>query len=708
MCIRDRDSNDQKTELIFSSSLSCDYCNVSIQEPSPAMFSFSHPLFACPTCKGFGNVLSYNENALVPNKMLSLSEGAISILSRESLSDWREQFLQGARKSGIDIHESYKFLSDDEKELLFTGNSLFMGLNDLFSELEVQQYKVHVRVFLNRFRIAKTCHDCKGMRLVKEALMYKIDNLNISELSQKTISQLIQWLDNLQLTTMQQDAIKEPLRQIKLKLQFLQGVGLGYLTLDRQSKTISGGEYQRLNLANQLACQLTGTMYVLDEPTIGLHPRDTNKIINIIKKLVTLGNTAIVVEHDKDVIASGDYIVEMGPGGGANGGEIIFSGNFNDFIKSDTLTARALRKEPCIDCEISEFRPHSKSSDKFISLIGARGNNLKDVSVNIPINSLTVITGVSGSGKSSLIVETLYPIIANHFKTENIVPLAYKSIKGLNHIKGVRLIDQSPIGKTPRSNPATYLKIFDSIRKIYSQQPEAKAYGYSPGFFSFNIAGGRCEACKGEGYQKIEMYFFEDLYVRCEQCDGTRYSREALQVFYNGKNISDVLNMTISEAKEFFINHLEVYNRLDLLEQIGIGYLKLGQPANTLSGGEAQRLKICSELMSSSVYYMRSLKGMLYILDEPTVGLHYCDVMKFMNIIFKLLKANNTIILIEHNLDVINLADYVIDLGPDGGDDGGRVIFEGSPMELIECKSSSTGRYLKEFINGHNNNTYKL
>lgn len=707
--LADKDDTQGKgTELIFSSSLRCDYCHINVQEPSPSMFFFSHPLFACPRCKGFGNVLIYNEKALIPDKRLSLSDNAISILARESLFYWREQFLQGAEKSGIDIHKAYEDLSDDEKEILFTGNSLFMGLNDLFSDLEGQKYKVHVRVLLSRFRTASLCPTCKGMRLRDESLIYKIDSLNISEVSQMSINQLIQWINNLQLTEIQKEAVKEPLRQINMKLHFLQRVGLAYLTIDRQSKTLSGGEYQRLNLSNQLACQLTGTMYVLDEPTIGLHPRDTDKIIKIIKELVSLGNSAIVVEHDKDVIASGDYVVEMGPQGGEKGGEVVFCGYYEDFIKSDTLTAKALRKESWNDCEMTEFRHHVSSYDRFIVLTGATGNNLKNVSINIPINALTVVTGVSGSGKSSLIVETLYPVIANYFKTENIMPLPYSSIKGLNYIKGVRLIDQSPIGKTPRSNPATYLKIFDSIRKIYAQQQEARAYGYSSGFFSFNIPGGRCEACKGEGYQKIEMYFFEDLYIKCEQCNGTRYSKEALKVFYNGKNISEVLDMTISEAKDFFINHIEVYNRLNLLEQIGIGYLKLGQPANTLSGGEAQRLKICYELMGANMANIRSQRGMLYILDEPTVGLHYCDVMKFMNIIFKLLKARHTVLIIEHNLDVINLADYVIDLGPEGGDEGGKVVFEGNPMELADSKSSITGRYLKAFLNGHNNNTYKL
>ncbi|HIJ59102.1 MAG TPA: excinuclease ABC subunit UvrA [Nitrospirae bacterium] len=704
---KEEDLNKDKTELIFSSQLKCDYCNITAQESSPSMFSFSHPAFACPRCKGFGNILRYDERNIIPDTTLSLKNGAIAFLQRESLSDWKEQFINGVVKSGIDINKPYQSLRDDEKELLFTGNSLFIGLNDLFSELETQRYKVHIRALLSRYRVAIICPDCNGKRLIKDSLIYKINNLDISELSKKTINLLIDFFERLDITEMQRNVIKEPLRQLMMKLNFLNRVGLGYLTLDRQSKTLSGGEYQRLNLSNQLASQLTGTLYVLDEPTIGLHPSDTDRIIGIMRELVNLGNTVIVVEHDKDIIKQSDFVVEMGPGGGAKGGEVVFSGYYRDFEDSDVLTAKALRKERLPNYEISVTRLNRRNIERFLLLKGAKGNNLKNINITIPLESLTVVTGVSGSGKSSLIVETLYPAMANYFKIGNLISLPFESIKGLNLIRGVKLIDQSPIGKTPRSNPATYLKVFDWIRKIFAQQPESRAYGYSQSFFSFNIKGGRCELCKGEGFQKIDMYFFEDLYVKCEACQGSRYSKEALRVFYNGKNISDVLNMTISDAKDFFKEHIEVYNKLNLLEQIGLGYLRLGQPANTLSGGEAQRLKICSELIGMSSFSLRNQKGMFYILDEPTVGLHYYDVMMFMNIIFMLLRARNTVLIIEHNLDVISLADHVIDLGPEGGERGGNIVFEGTPFEILNCQASITGQYLKKFLNGNNNNTYK-
>ncbi len=681
-------------ELIFSSDNACNYCNLSLPQPSAVMFSFNHPLYACKRCKGFGNILIYDENALVPDKGLSLSDGAFGILEMASLSWWKEQMLEGAKKSGIDLHRPYRELSQEDRDVLFSGNRHFYGISGLFEELEAKRYKLHVRVFLSRYRIPVECPECKGKRLSSDALAYKIKGLDIADLCSLSVDSLLRWFDELVLSPMQQDSIKEALKQIKKKLNFLKRVGLGYLTLSRLSKTLSGGEYQRLNLANQLASQLTGTLYVLDEPTIGLHPQDTQRIIDILKELVSLGNSVVVVEHDSDVIASSDYVVEMGPQGGAGGGEVVFSGFYEDFLHTDTLTARSLRDDAL---SMLPARDVSQSSSKgHIVISGASGNNLQALDINIPIGKLTVVTGLSGSGKSSLIVETLYPAAANYFKTDSVQPLPFDSIKGLSLLRGVRLIDQTPIGKTPRSNPATYLKIFDAIRRIYSLQPESKAYGYSSGFFSFNIQGGRCEACKGEGFQKIEMYFFEDVYVRCEECEGSRYNREALRVRYKGKNISQVLQMSIAEAAVFFGDQPEILGKLRLLQDMGLGYLRLGQPANTLSGGEAQRLKICSELMSQCPVRGKGNKGMLYILDEPSVGLHYYDVINLMHIIFRLLRAGNTVVIIEHNLDIISLADYIIDLGPEGGDAGGRVIFQGSPLDILDFSHSITGRHLKK------------
>ncbi len=706
--------------LKFSSRNSCDDCNIELPEPSPMMFSFNHPLCACPECKGFGNILVYNEDLIIPDKCLSLSEGAVALWERPGYSWWKEQIIKGAKKSGISVNKPYSELTQEEKDIVFRGNQHFYGINNFFEEMEGKRYKLHVRVLLSRYRSPVLCPKCKGKRLCENGLVYRINCSDIAELSNMSVSGMLRWFETLHLSPMQRDIAKEAIKQITLKLKFLLRVGLDYLTLSRQAKTLSGGEYQRVNLSNQLASALTGTLYVLDEPTIGLHPRDTRRIAEIMQELSSHGNTIIVVEHDKDIISSSDWIVEMGPGGGHMGGEVIFSGPIDEFLKADTLTAQYIKKSEVRsqhqNIKVSKIQ-NNKDSDALtlglpvrctqtgssdaslsriahhplLSLHGATGNNLKNINLKIPLNFLTVIAGVSGSGKSSLIVETLYLALARHFGIEPESPLPYKKIDGVEKIKGVRLIDQTPIGKTPRSNPLTYLKIFDPIRKLFSQQIEARAHGYTPGFFSFNVSGGRCETCKGEGYQKIEMYFFEDIFVRCEDCKGRRYKDDALRVTYKGKNISDVLHMTVDEAFGFFSEISEICTKLLLMKDIGLGYLKLGQPATTFSGGEAQRLKICAELGE------RKTKDILYILDEPTVGLHHNDVLKFLKIIKRLIEAGNTVVVIEHNLDVIGSADYVIDLGPEGGEKGGNIIFEGDPHELKMTKDSYTGQYLKEY-----------
>jgi excinuclease ABC subunit A len=681
-----------KEVLKFSSKNSCDDCNIQLPEPTPILFSFNHPVCACPECKGFGNVLIYDEDIIVPDKDISLSEGAIEMWEKPVTRWWKDQMIKGAKKSGIDINKPYSELTKEEKDTIFKGNQHFYGINNFFEELESKRYKLHVRVFLSRYRSPVICPKCKGKRLCENALAYKIDGIDIAELSNMPVSKILQWFKTLQLSPMQKEISREVVRQILMKLQFLERVGLDYLTLSRQAKTLSGGEYQRVNLSNQLASALTGTLYVLDEPTIGLHPRDTRRIAEIMRELSSLGNTIIVVEHDRDIISLSDWVVEMGPGGGHLGGEVVFSGPMKEFLKTDTLTAKYIRAEERKSIRSEEQKkklPGFPTSD--LVLYGASGNNLKNVTLKIPLETLTVVTGVSGSGKSSLIVETLYLAMARHFRIEPEHPLPYRSINGLKKIKGVRLIDQTPIGKTPRSNPLTYLKMFDPIRKLFAQQMEAKAHGYAPGFFSFNVPGGRCETCKGEGYQKMEMYFFEDIFVRCEDCKGRRYKEEALRVTYKGKNISDVLEMTVDAAFDFFSAMSEIGSKLALMKDIGLGYLRLGQPATTLSGGEAQRLKICAELAE------RRTKNTLYILDEPTVGLHHNDVLKFMKIIRKLIESGNTVVIIEHNLDVISQADWVIDLGPEGGEKGGNIIFEGTPEGLKNVEYSYTGKYLKEY-----------
>jgi excinuclease ABC subunit A len=690
-------AHDIATEIVlrFSSTNTCDDCVFSLPEPTPILFSFNHPVCACPECKGFGNILIYDEDLIIPDKTLSLSEGAIALWEKPGYKWWKDQMIKGVKKTGIPVNKFFSDLSKHDKGTIFKGNEHFYGINSFFEEMEAKRYKLHVRVLLSRYRSPVTCPRCGGRRLCEPALAYKIEGMNIADLTEMPISTALDWFESLRLSPMQQDIAKEAIRQIIMKLGFLKRVGLDYLTLNRQAKTLSGGEYQRVNLSNQLASALTGTLYVLDEPTIGLHPRDTRRIAEIMRELASLGNTIIVVEHDKDIISSSDWVVELGPYGGYMGGEVIFSGPMSDFLKSDTLTSRYIKNGD--NPPICSFRKKEKdyqlrTRDYSLILYGASGNNLKNVTLRIPLESLTVVSGVSGSGKSSLIVETLHHALARHFRGEPEQPLPYKKIKGLENIKGIRLIDQSPIGKTPRSNALSYLKMFDPVRKIFSQQPEARAHGYSPGFFSFNVPGGRCESCKGEGYQKMEMYFFEDIFVTCEECKGRRYKNEALRVYYKGKNINDILKMTVDDAIEFFSDVQEVKSKLLLMKDIGLGYLRLGQSATTLSGGEAQRIKICSELAADSTPHSR---GMLYILDEPTVGLHHNDVILLMKIIRKLVNSGNTVLIIEHHLDVIAQADWVIDLGPEGGDRGGTILFEGTPEELKNVEGSYTGKYLK-------------
>lgn len=685
--------------LSFSSANTCDECGVALPELSPLLFSFNNPVGACTVCKGFGNILKYDEELIVPDKQLSLADGAIDPWEKPGYVWWRRQFISGARKAGIALKKPYENLSRDEIQKIYKGGGDFYGIDDFFKELEAKRYKLHVRVFLSRYRTAVVCPGCCGKRLREEALSYKIGGHDISKLCDMSLSLLAVFFKDVDLSSFKRDLAKEILRQIENKLSFLKRVGLGYLTLGREGRTLSGGEYQRVNLSTQLASCLTGTLYVLDEPTVGLHARDTERVSNIMAELSKAGNTVIVVEHDKEIISAADWVVELGPGGGKEGGEIVFSGQAEGFLRADTMTSRYIRGLDRLQTInnitiASESKKSGGSSayakNTFLTLYGAKGNNLKDIALKIPLHKLTAITGVSGSGKSSLIIETLYRALARHFKSEHDSPLPYVGIEGIELIKGVRVIDQSPVGRSPRSNPATYLKIFDSIRKLYSEQPEAQAHGYSPGFFSFNVPGGRCEACKGEGYQKLEMYFFEDIYVTCDDCNGRKYGPEALRISYKGSTISDLMNMSIDNAVGLFGDNPGIINRLNLLKEVGLGYMRLGQSATTLSGGEAQRLKICHELGSE-----RSM-DFLYILDEPTVGLHFNDVRLLLQVISRLVKAGNTVIIIEHNLDVIGASDWIIDLGPEGGDAGGSIIFEGTPSDILKNRRSYTGQYLKK------------
>lgn len=686
---------------IFSSKNACDFCATELPQPYPLLFSFNHPVGACPECKGFGNTLRYDEDLIIPDKARSLSKGAIDPWNKPAYRWWRRQLLKGAHahKNGLDINKPYAEFTDKEKAMLFKGGKSFYGIDDFFEEMESRRYKLHIRVFLSRYRKPVVCARCRGKRLREESLAYKLSGVDIADLCRMPIEASIRFFKELDITPFQADMIREIRRQVDLKLGFLKRVGLDYLSLDRDGRTLSGGEYQRVNLSNQLASFLTGTLYVLDEPTIGLHARDVDIIADIMSEISSLGNTIFVVEHDRGAIKSADWIVELGPGGGQRGGEVVFSGAKKEFLKENTLTARYIKGIENIKLPSAT----RNGSGKDLVLCNATGNNLKTVDLRIPLQTMVTVSGVSGSGKSSLVIETLYRALARQFKVEHVFPLPYKRIKGTQFLKGVRLIDQAPIGRSPRSNPVTYLKIFDVIRKLFSEQTEAKAHGYEPGFFSFNVPGGRCETCKGAGYQKLEMYFFEDLYVKCEECGGKKYKPEALRVTYHNKNINDVLNITVTEAIEFFHDITKVKNKLSIMEDIGLGYLRLGQPATTLSGGEAQRLKICSEINNDPSKSPDKkgagviTKGTLYILDEPTIGLHFKDVTALLDILQRLVVAGNTVLIIEHNLDVIRASDWIIDLGPEGGERGGKIIFEGTPEDIIHSSDSHTGKSLRDY-----------
>ncbi|MEK6693164.1 MAG: excinuclease ABC subunit A, partial [Nitrospirota bacterium] len=589
---------------------------------------------------------------IVPDKSLSLVEGAIEPWTKPAARWWMRQMLAGAKKSGIDLKKPYRELSKKEKDLIFKGTADFYGINDFFEELKGKKYKIHVRVFLSRYRSGFECPSCHGTRLMEEALNFKVNGFNIAEVSAMPVDKIVEWFRNLSLTDLERETAKEILRQIDMKLSFLLRVGLGYLTLNRQTKTLSGGESQRINLSNQLASKLTGTLYILDEPSIGLHPRDTGRLAEIVKELAGEGNTVIIVEHDRTLIDSADFVVEMGPGAGEKGGKVVFSGTKAEFLNSDCLTAKYLQGKDFIPIPIGR----RKTGRRSLEIKGARENNLKDIDVKIPLHTLTCITGVSGSGKSTLVQDTLYRALARAFRIEFERAGKYRAISGLEYIKGVKLIDQRPIGKSPRSNPVTYIKAFDIIRKIFSDLQDSKRMGFTPGHFSFNHAGGRCEECQGTGFQKLEMYFFEDLYVTCDGCGGKRYRPEILDVLYNGRNMAQVLQMTVSEAIDFFDNS-SLKKKLRTLIDVGLGYLRLGQSATTLSGGEAQRLKICHELGNWRI------RDYIYILDEPTTGLHFEDIKRLLIVLNTLVDSGNTVIVVEHNPDVIKTADWVIDLG---------------------------------------------
>ncbi len=678
----------------FAQTYGCQSCGRTFETPKPALFSFNHPLGACPACKGFGNILRYDEELIIPDRTRSLAGGAVEPWTKPSAEWWQKEMLLGFKRRGLDIGKPYNKLAAAERTLLWDGDGKLEGINAFFKYLEGKRYKLHVRVLLSRYRSPVTCEACAGARLRPEALAVRVAGRTIAEVADMTIVGAAEWAKLPALPPFEREIARDILVMLAAKLGFLLRVGLGYLTLARQTRTLSGGEAQRISLTTQLGAQLTGTLYVLDEPTIGLHARDTATLAGILADLAKSGNTVIMVEHDRTMIETAHFVVEMGPAAGEKGGEIVCAARLPEFLAHPSaLTARYLTGRDSIPLP----RRRRKGTGRTLALVGASEHNLKNITVKIPLGTLTCVTGVSGSGKSTLVQETLYSALARAFRVDTLPMGRFEAIGGIEHLRGVRLIDQEPIGRTPRSNPVTYIKAFDDIRRFFSVLPEARRLGLTAGDFSFNTVGGRCEACQGAGLQKMEMYFFEDIYATCDVCEGRRFKPKILAIRHRGRTIHDVLNMTVTEAQAFFSDSLAVSVKLRLLASVGLGYLRLGQPATTLSGGEAQRLKIAGELVRVDGKH-RADQGLLYILDEPTTGLHMDDVKKLLAVLNRLVDAGHTVLVVEHNLDVIKTADWVIDLGPEGGDMGGEVIAMGPPEALVTERASHTGRALQKYL----------
>lgn len=697
----------------YSKQLMCADTGLSYEEPSPNSFSFNSPYGACPTCKGLGSVFTIDMDLVLPDRSKSVREGALTPLGEERDASVFQQVETFAKKNKIKLDIPVEKLPEEHLNLLLYGDKninaslevntddetipneytgSYEGIIPMLKRWFASSYSTEaLRDWVQKYMTLKTCPACNGARLKKESLWFLVDGKNISALSEMNLDKLYAWFDGieLRLNNKQRTIAKDVIKEIRERLTFLLNVGLTYLTLNRSSKTLSGGESQRIRLATQIGSQLQGITYILDEPSIGLHQRDNHRLITALQDLRDIGNSVLVVEHDKDIMLAADYLIDIGPKAGYHGGRIVAEGDPKQMLKLNTLTAGYLNGVHTI--AVPEER--RKGNGKKLVLKGAKGNNLKNVDATFPLGKFIVVTGVSGSGKSTLINETLYPILSQHAYNSKTNPLEYKSIKGLEHIDKVIEIDQSPIGRTPRSNPATYCGFFTDIRTLFASVPEAKIRGYNAGRFSFNVKSGRCDVCEGGGMRVIEMNFLPDVYVPCEKCNGKRYNRETLEIRYKGKSISDVLNMTVEEAVEFFQAVPYIYRKIKVLEEVGLGYITLGQSAVTLSGGEAQRVKLATELSK------RDTGKTFYILDEPTTGLHFEDIQHLLNVLNKLVGRGNTVLVIEHNLDVIKVADHVIDLGPEGGDGGGRILFEGTPEDLANNKESHTARFLKAELN---------
>jgi excinuclease ABC subunit A len=658
-------------------------------EPNTHFFSFNNPYGACPTCEGYGNVIGVDEDLVIPNTGISIYDDAIYPFRTDSYRHYKEELITHAYKFDIPIHKPWFELTEEQKNLVWEGNKDFYGINHFFTALEEKSYKIQNRVMLSRYRGKTTCIECNGKRLRKEANYVKVGNKTISDLVTLPLDELSDFFKQLKLNKYEQKIGKRLLTEIHNRLEFLQNVGLNYLTLNRTSNTLSGGESQRINLATSLGSSLVGSMYILDEPSIGLHPKDTERLINVLQDLRDLGNTVIVVEHDEDIMKAADYIIDIGPKAGTFGGHIVAEGSYDDILKSDSLTAKYLTEE--FEIETPKTRRNSKN---FIQIVGARENNLQNIDAKFPLNSLTVITGVSGSGKSTLVKKILYPAMQKKMIGYGEKIGQHTEVTGsYDQIKHIEFIDQNPIGRSSRSNPVTYIKAYDDIRALLSSQKISKIRNYKPKHFSFNVDGGRCEVCKGEGVVTIEMQFMADVHLQCDNCNGKRFKKEVLEVNFEGKNIDDILNSTIDDAVAFFIKHqqIKIANKLKPLQDVGLGYVQLGQSSSTLSGGEAQRIKLASFLVKGN-----TKDKALFIFDEPTTGLHFHDIKKLLASFNALIDKGHSIIVIEHNIELIKCADYIIDLGLDGGKKGGQLIFEGTPEELIKNKKSYTAPYLKE------------
>ena len=658
-------------------------------EPNTHFFSFNNPYGACPTCEGYGNVIGVDEDLVIPNTGISIYDDAIYPFRTDSYRHYKEELITHAYKFDIPIHKPWFELTEEQKNLVWEGNKDFYGINHFFTALEEKSYKIQNRVMLSRYRGKTTCIECNGKRLRKEANYVKVGNKTISDLVTLPLDELSDFFKQLKLNKYEQKIGKRLLTEINNRLEFLQNVGLNYLTLNRTSNTLSGGESQRINLATSLGSSLVGSMYILDEPSIGLHPKDTERLINVLQDLRDLGNTVIVVEHDEDIMKAADYIIDIGPEAGTFGGHIVAEGSYDDILKSDSLTAKYLTEE--FEIETPKTRRNSKN---FIQIVGARENNLQNIDAKFPLNSLTVITGVSGSGKSTLVKKILYPAMQKKMIGYGEKIGQHTEVTGsYDQIKYIEFIDQNPIGRSSRSNPVTYIKAYDDIRALLSSQKISKIRNYKPKHFSFNVDGGRCEVCKGEGVVTIEMQFMADVHLQCDDCNGKRFKKEVLEVNFEGKNIDDILNSTIDDAVAFFIKHQQtkIANKLKPLQDVGLGYVQLGQSSSTLSGGEARRIKLASFLVKGN-----TKDKALFIFDEPTTGLHFHDIKKLLASFNALIDKGHSIIVIEHNIELIKCADYIIDLGLDGGKKGGQLIFEGTPEELIKNKKSYTAPYLKE------------